>query len=805
MSDDQEPVVIVDPGGTEHEFPPGMDPKKAGLVVSRVYGDAQAAKAQAKATADSSVLAQWAPSKLLGDVVNAGSGVLRTLKPLVTEGWKNPLGINPPDRQLTDEQLANMRLSDLPSKLAADIRSAPTRTDAAVSSAVSPFLKPDTAGQALAGAATMAALPVVLPRASTAAGRLITRPNIATAVDLGATGAGTIAGHVVGSPTAGAILGTRIGGTLADMIRSGGEAPTLESAISDAVDAGQLRQFPEDMSGVTRKPSGYTRSPEGQRLMNEAAAARAARQAEAAKYVADNPLQPPGPAPRPPQPPVVDPYLPNKTGYDEGSLFQELLNRAEPGAAEPSGRIPITGEPAPPTDPNAAPPGVNRYLPNVSSLPTSEHPITTERVPYVGEAPGPVMPRVPEPDVPQQGVLKTRPMVEPETPAETAAEPGEEPATTSPHGELTDDELNMVRQIAAENDELRFTRRSYVPAGPRRGGDITVVGGSGGASSLQDVFNEGGYGSRAQVLDAANNVIDGTGSSTKNTRAVIEAARARLRGEAGAGTPGSTLPPNAYETYETPREQAARQASGAPRRGIPTPDQALPVSGVILEEALRHAQETGKPLDVDALQQSLADRDQFISDLVDQHLRDSAETGGGDVSFEFGGEPEGGTLTAPTSDLLGERPMPSAELLDSLRNDKLGARDAAAKLRSMGYDIDEDTVRQLIEERSTGKLGVRGKQLPLARHDAIENRVNQIIAESGDLSDAQLQAKLKAYVESGPEEGPGRGNTLQIIRSALRNTRPGARWVVGGAAGGTALRQALVNQLQQQQEPRKEQ
>lgn len=80
MAEDQNDVVIVDGDGTEHVFPSGFDPMKAAAIVRRQYGDAQAAKAQAKAEAGSHFGTQLARSALdaLPAIGGMVGGVLST-------------------------------------------------------------------------------------------------------------------------------------------------------------------------------------------------------------------------------------------------------------------------------------------------------------------------------------------------------------------------------------------------------------------------------------------------------------------------------------------------------------------------------------------------------------------------------------------------------------------------------------------------------------------------------------------------------------------------------------------------------
>lgn len=75
----QDPVIIVDDEGTEHEFPAGFDPKQAGLIVSRQRGEATAAAAQAKAEDKSQFT-----KRFLGGVKDAATGFLPGIVSTIT-------------------------------------------------------------------------------------------------------------------------------------------------------------------------------------------------------------------------------------------------------------------------------------------------------------------------------------------------------------------------------------------------------------------------------------------------------------------------------------------------------------------------------------------------------------------------------------------------------------------------------------------------------------------------------------------------------------------------------------------------
>lgn len=269
MSD---PVVIVDPAGTEHEFPSGFDPKKAGLIVSRAYGDEQAAAAQKKAEAGSTFGSQMTPSNLLhdaGTVAGAGWDVLKTL---AKEGWKNPLGINPPERQLTDEQIDQIgkggltgavrdagqnlgRLRTVPSQVAQAVTSNPIDTLQRAG------VTPDMAAHAGGTVAALGAVGATLPNAgqlTTSTGNLITRGgqamNPAITKTLG-EGVGALAeaglGGGSGSPTMGGLgrvfAGSKIGGAIGEAI------PAMTRGTGRLITkAGQF------MGSATGTPAGLT-------------------------------------------------------------------------------------------------------------------------------------------------------------------------------------------------------------------------------------------------------------------------------------------------------------------------------------------------------------------------------------------------------------------------------------------------------------------------------------------------------------------------------------------------------------------
>jgi hypothetical protein len=950
MADEQDPgFAILDDGGTTHQFPAGFDPQKAALIVSRSYGDERAAANQQKTTAQG----QFSVENALHDLGQAGVGAWDTLKGFAKTAWKDPLMIGTgSQQQLTPEQLnklQNTSLSDVMHQSVADLRKlgGTLRTKAqdaghaianpweGVDAAAAHLPTPDRAAQLVGSGAVIAALPKVLPnagRAVSSTGRAVT----AVGEGIPATVAGGIGGTIGGvlsHNAGGASVGASIGATVPATLRGTGRlitatgnlmqgpklaaakaaaeaeaaaaaaaaAPSLEKSIGQAVDSGQLRQMPEDMSGVSRNNWGYTRSPEGQRIANDAAAAREARRAAIVKNLAENPPPPTPPKPEP-APPLsaipgarttgtsAVPQQPAPTGTSAGPQepapptgWEQFTSRPAPPPPSPlvpgvlaTGTSAVPQEPAPvgweqfstrPAPPEPPPP--SPLIPGAvatgsSAVPQEPAPVGWEQF-STRPAPSPIPSGIPGAASTGSGAVSPGPMptsweqftTRPARPAppiaeaaaapeaaaaaseaaaaEAAAPEGEAaaadvPPAASPHGDLTPDELNMIRQLAAENDSLRFTKHTYVPGGARTGGDITVVGGSGGAKSLGLIEEHGGYGSRQSVLDQMHNIIDGVGTPNKVTKAIIEAARARLAGEGGPGD----LPPDAGQWYETPREGAARMKAGAPPVGTATAEPPLSIRDALVAQVRQYAKETGVAVDEEALQTALADKDGFLGDLVTKYAQ-----GAEDVTFdptEIQNEQQGRipgtegarqvgkppTMHAPQQassedfeldartpaekaaadaaaaerakgpDLFGEKAAPTDEMLRQYRHD-YGARDGAAKLRQMGYDVDEQTLRDLAPDAATDKTGHRGGQLSLEGHARIQGKVAEMIKAGATDED------LRGYMNKANTD-KAKSNILQIIRAELIKSGRTPFAVAGAAAGGAALRQALVNKLQDQEQ-----
>ena len=518
MADEQDPgFAILDDGGTTHQFPAGFDPQKAALIVSRSYGDERATANQQKTTEQG----KFSVENALHDLGQAGVGAWDTLKGFAKTAWKDPLMIGTgSQQQLTPEQLnklQNSSFSDVMHQSVADLRKlgGTLRTKAqdaghaianpwsAVDATMANLPTPDRAAQLVGSGATMAALPLVLPnagRAVSSTGRGITAVGEKIPATVTAGLGGTIGG-VVSHGVGGASVGASTGALVPSAIRGTGRlitatgnlmqgpklamAPSLlDQTIGKAVDSGQLRQMPEDMSGVSRNNWGYTRSPEGQRIANEAAAAREARRAAIVKNLADNP-----PPPAPPKPPPAPPSsaIPGARTTGTSAVPQQPAQTGT--SAGPQEPAPLTGweqftsRPAPPP-PSPLVPGA--LATGTSAVPQEPAPVGWEQF-STRPAPSPTPSGIPGAASTGSGAVSpgamptsweqftTRPARSAPPIAEAAAAPeaaaaeaaaapeGEAAAAGNPHGDLTPDELNMIRQLAAENDSLRLRSTPICP------------------------------------------------------------------------------------------------------------------------------------------------------------------------------------------------------------------------------------------------------------------------------------------------------------------------------------------------------
>jgi hypothetical protein len=400
------------------------------------------------------------------------------------------------------------------------------------------------------------------------------------------------------------------------------------------------------------------------------------------------------------------------------------------------------------------------------------------------------------------------------------AQPAPPEAPPNPHG-ATPDEIRELRQMAAENESLPGGKHTFVEQN-RRGGDMEIVPGSGGAESLQDIKDAGGYGAGyREIRGAIENVIDGTGKPSVNTKAVLETARNRLAG--GGRPPG--LPPDAGDYYETPLERTAREARGEPP---PTLRNAQPTGqslrDMIIEQVRAHAADTGVPIDEEALQQELADKDRFLGGIVDK-----VRQGGEDVTFdpnEFG-EPQGRLPNTEEATKVGKAdvtfkaPAQASDetfSLDDRTNAQKALDEERAAREAQGpgmFDEPQDRdalTKERAEVGSAQTASERGMKRTEVQDEAPAVESGQTGHTSGMMPSkhhARIQAKLQDMIDSGATDDEIRNHIdyradgkpsdpkTRAFMITLARTLGRPVYAATGAAGAGALRQALVNQLNQ--------
>jgi hypothetical protein len=125
---------------------------------------------------------------------------------------------------------------------------------------------------------------------------------------------------------------------------------------------------------------------------------------------------------------------------------------------------------------------------------------------------------------------------------------------------------------------------------------------------------------------------------------------------------------------------------------------------------------------------------------------------------------------------------------DELARDRMGARDYAAQLRREGQtDATTESVRETTRNRFTGQK-VQTSNLPKEATERIIARTTEMLDKNA--SDADLMHYL---MKGRAEDRPAIQLLMEGLMRARRRETP---WVgLGAAAGGAALRQALLNQL----------
>jgi hypothetical protein len=160
----------------------------------------------------------------------------------------------------------------------------------------------------------------------------------------------------------------------------------------------------------------------------------------------------------------------------------------------------------------------------------------------------PIAPRVEAPPV-------VAAPIEPATPARPAVPTRKEPRSVRAEPveveQLTDDELRELRRIHAEMDNFPYVAKTFNQGGARQGGNVEVVGGSGGARVFYDIVGgdpEGRRpafgGSRSEVTRKIADFVQ-NGKRSVVSDLAVDVARRRLAGDRTLSA--ASLPPSAGE------------------------------------------------------------------------------------------------------------------------------------------------------------------------------------------------------------------------------------------------------------------
>lgn len=115
----------------------------------------------------------------------------------------------------------------------------------------------------------------------------------------------------------------------------------------------------------------------------------------------------------------------------------------------------------------------------------------------------------------------------------TGAQKVAAPAPVSTARDLTIHERRELRRILVELQSMPFTKRGFVDAGLRRGGDLEVVPGAAGAPVYDDILQMApgtSMYSRGSIARMIDRFLQGTGKPTNPVRGAIAVARARMTG-----------------------------------------------------------------------------------------------------------------------------------------------------------------------------------------------------------------------------------------------------------------------------------
>jgi hypothetical protein len=409
------------------------------------------------------------------------------------------------------------------------------------------------------------------------------------------------------------------------------------------------------------------------------------------------------------------------------------------------------------------------------------------------------------------------------------AQPVTPDAPPNPHGDLSPEVIRELRQMAAEQDNLRYGGRNFNET-YGRGGDLEVSGGAGGAEVHQDIKEAGGYLKRAGIKDVIDQVIDGTGKPSANTKAVIKVAGDRASGQRGLARPPG-LPDDAADFYETPAERTAREARGElPPNMRNAQTEGPSMRDQLIEQIRAHAAEQGVTIDEDALQRELGDKDQFLGDLVKKYSQ-----GGESDDFEFGDTPVDKTAAGDQPRLAGtegvrapgkpptmrapEQASDDTFSLDDRTNaqkaldeeraareaqgpgmfDEPADRDALTKERaelgSAQTASNQGMKRTEVQDEApaveSGKTGHTSGMMPSKHHARIQAKLQDMI-DSG-ASDEEIRNHIDYRADGKPSDPKTRAFMITLARTLGRPVYG----LGAAAAGGAALRSALVNQLNQ--------